>query len=600
MKKLFIFIVLLAGIAVMTGCQKDKDVVTLKAVMGQDTKAYFGNESLNLPYWDADDEVFVSGQSSSNTFSNTFGLTSPNTTFATITNVPASDVYCAIFPSSIVQSMGTPSASGTTASIYYNPHQFYQWDATNTRQRVDMPMGAVTTDETLIFKNLCSIIRLNVTNALANSEFQPTAIEHANRVDFDVKRLTITATGAYVAGFAEVTLSESGAPVINMNTPNHLSSDNVLSVYDPDGNSMGTIYKSSNDGPTSKSFDIIVPPFTSTNDFVIEVEMYTRHNNTLKALGYLEHHFDRSVSVDRNKIVQINLNVDRYKIFDYAYLESGPEFKTDLGSIINSNIQWIKFNHNPGALTGAGLTPENQWDVATPTGWVELQASNSPHKIYGYITSDPTVLEINSFGSWIYCHSNCSHMFEGFSNVQNLQWTEDVIFKTDDVTDMSYMFKGCSSLTTLPNITSFNTTNVTNMAHMFDGCSAMTGLDLSAFNTHHLIGEGMVAMFKNCSTLQTLNLSNFTTEQITDMTDLFNGCSNMMNLHINQFVISNNTTLTNMCTGLNSAHNEWNKCEIRCTNAVKNTLLSQDENGNYITGIDPTKVYFTLQGGSAK
>lgn len=232
--------------------------------------------------------------------------------------------------------------------------------------------------------------------------------------------------------------------------------------------------------------------------------------------------------------------------------------------------------------------------------WVELQADYSPHKIYGYITSDPTVLEINSFGSWIYCHSNCSHMFQNFSAFTNLQWTETVIFKTDDVTDMSYMFAGCSKMTTLPNITSFNTTNVTNMAHMFDSCSAMGQLDLSAFNTHHLRGDGMVAMFKNCSSLQTLNLSNFTTEQITDMSELFRGCSNMTELNINRFVISNNTTLTNMCKDLNSAHTEWNKCAISCTDTVRSTLLSLDANNNYITGIDPTKVSFPLQEESAK
>ena len=46
MKKLFLFFALLAGIAVMTGYQKDQDVVTLKAVIEQDTKAYFGDDYL--------------------------------------------------------------------------------------------------------------------------------------------------------------------------------------------------------------------------------------------------------------------------------------------------------------------------------------------------------------------------------------------------------------------------------------------------------------------------------------------------------------------------------------------------------------------------
>jgi hypothetical protein len=81
MKKSFLFFALLASIAVMTGCQKDQDVVTLKAVIDQDTKAYFGTNALNVPYWDSDDQVYVNGSS--------YGLdaTSVSTTFATISNV---------------------------------------------------------------------------------------------------------------------------------------------------------------------------------------------------------------------------------------------------------------------------------------------------------------------------------------------------------------------------------------------------------------------------------------------------------------------------------------------------------------------------------
>ena len=48
MKKLFFFCALLAGIAVMNGCQKDQDVVTLKAVVDQNTKAYFGGADANV------------------------------------------------------------------------------------------------------------------------------------------------------------------------------------------------------------------------------------------------------------------------------------------------------------------------------------------------------------------------------------------------------------------------------------------------------------------------------------------------------------------------------------------------------------------------
>ena len=42
-------------------------------------------------------------------------------------------------------------------------------------------------------------------------------------------------------------------------------------------------------------------------------------------------------------------------------------------------------------------------------------------------------------------------------------------FNTNNVTDMSVMFSGCSSLKEL-NLNNFNTNNVTNMSYMFGGC----------------------------------------------------------------------------------------------------------------------------------
>lgn len=59
MKKLSLLFALLAGIAVMTGCKKDQTVVTLEAVIDQNTKAYFGTPV--RPYWDTDDQVCIMG-----------------------------------------------------------------------------------------------------------------------------------------------------------------------------------------------------------------------------------------------------------------------------------------------------------------------------------------------------------------------------------------------------------------------------------------------------------------------------------------------------------------------------------------------------------
>ena len=617
MKKLFLFFALLAGIAVMTGCKKDQDGITLKAVFDQETKAYFGNDNRDLPYWDSDDQVNVNGTS--------YGLDarSVSTTFATITGVPTSEVYCAIYPANALEpgSMGTPNLTATKATIKFDPHQQYIWE--NNRQRVNMPMGAVTTDDdkTLIFKNLCSILRLKVSNNLGT--------------DIVVKKLTVTSFGGYISGLFDVSLSYSSdnrstnVPEINPSSLNNDSEDNTLTLHVPN-KTVST---------TDEYFDIVVPPF-SARYLLLEAELLDANG---KFLGYTSdtvavvpegwtrtpgrsiiEDISGRVSVDRNKIITVGLNVNnvnRVIKYDYGYLVPGPEFNRRIRTLIGdrTDITYLKFNRQPGDIVEKHLYCNEgvvdttiggvHYDTVNnhPAGWVEVQTPDSPHKIWAYI--DGNTVTINSWAHFIYANTNSSEMFENLSTIRSIQWntSREFGFQTEDVTDMSNMFKGCTNLsqiTSVPvgegetyEVLYFNTTNVTNMAHMFDGCSTLTNLRLS-FNTHNVKGAGMVAMFKNCSGLQSLDISSFTTARVTNMTELFNGCAKMKDLNIynRQFVISD--TLTNMCTGLASSNtiSQWDRCAIRCYGDVKDALLSQDENTNYITGIDRLKVYFPVQG----
>lgn len=77
-----------------------------------------------------------------------------------------------------------------------------------------------------------------------------------------------------------------------------------------------------------------------------------------------------------------------------------------------------------------------------------------------------------------------SNMFYGCSNMRSL--TFQGTFNTSNVTDMSGMFFGCASLTTL-NLSPFNTTKVTNMGIMFSGCSLLASVTFgSLFSTSAL------------------------------------------------------------------------------------------------------------------
>lgn len=593
MKKLFLLFALLAGIAVMTGCKKDQDVVTLQAVVDQDTKAYFGNSDRTLPYWDEGDEVNVNGTDKPLTFpGNTI------TTIATIAGVDASDYYCAIYPASVVKKMGNPGAT-TTATIYFDPHQQYIWE--NNRQRVNMPMGAVTSndDKTLIFKNLCSILRLKVKNTLATNIL--------------VKKLTVTSFGGYISGQFDVTLSASGDPMINASSLNSTEEDNTLTVYVPNKEITRT---TDPENPIFVDFDIVVPPFNAEY-LILEAELlntdgsflgYTSDTVAMASATFTpgpghsitdEGATTGPVSVPVNKIVTLQFGVNNVTDvikYDYGYLVRGPLFNQRIRALIGdrTDITTISFNREEGVLVGThhlyywdgtcGTTDYQNVYYDTvgnhPAGWVEVQTSDSPHKIWAYI--DGTTVKINSWAHFIYANTDSDSMFADLPTISNIQWntTRDYGFQTEDVTDMSYMFAGDTSLTTITSVYDenntqdlyFNTTNVTNMAHMFDSCIHLQNLKLS-FNTHNVNGARMVAMFKDCPKLGHLDISSFTTDRITDMTKLFYNCGKMADLNISHFNTANVVTKTDMCTGLHNI-NSNGTTTITCKQSVKEFLLN--------------------------
>ena len=80
---------------------------------------------------------------------------------------------------------------------------------------------------------------------------------------------------------------------------------------------------------------------------------------------------------------------------------------------------------------------------------------------------------------------------------------------TSNVTDMSGMFKDCSSLTNL-DVSGFDTSKVTGMSSMFQNCHSLTSLDVSSFDTSKVNSYySFASMFYGCSSLKTLDLSNF-------------------------------------------------------------------------------------------
>ena len=169
--------------------------------------------------------------------------------------------------------------------------------------------------------------------------------------------------------------------------------------------------------------------------------------------------------------------------------------------------------------------------------------------------------------------TNMSSMFNGCSSLTTVS-----AFDTSNVTNMSSMFNRCSSLTTVP---SFDTSNVTNMDEMFNECSSLT--TVPAFDTSNVIGmrymfneclslttvpafntsnvTNMSSMFRRCSSLTTV--SAFDTSNVTNMSSMFYGCSSLTTVpELDMFKVSSAPTMFGNCASLTNCFLRNIKCNL--------------------------------------
>ena len=145
-----------------------------------------------------------------------------------------------------------------------------------------------------------------------------------------------------------------------------------------------------------------------------------------------------------------------------------------------------------------------------------------------------------------------------FNNLSNLTTFENMSnLETSLVTDMQYMFAGCTSLTSI-DVSHFDTRNVTDMSHMFAGAyfrilgasskyyytGKISTLDLSNFDTSNV--TDMSYMFAYQVSLESLTLKNFDTSNVTNMAYMFSYCPSLQNLDLSGFDTSKVTSMAGM------------------------------------------------------
>ena len=193
-------------------------------------------------------------------------------------------------------------------------------------------------------------------------------------------------------------------------------------------------------------------------------------------------------------------------------------FKKNVGETLPSNSAWVEdkmtvatINKNLGKGSIVHIVFDKSFSTYTPT---------SLYKFFANLTKLKTITGLEYLNTEKV--TNMSYMFFNCSSLTSLDVTH---FNTAKVTNMNRLFAYCSSLTSL-DVTHFNTAKVTNMNSMFESCSSLTSLDVTYFNTANV--TGMNNMFYSCSALTTIYASdNFVTDKVEYSYNMFYDCTSL-------------------------------------------------------------------------
>ena len=213
-------------------------------------------------------------------------------------------------------------------------------------------------------------------------------------------------------------------------------------------------------------------------------------------------------------------------------------FKKNVGETLPSNSAWVEdkqtvadINKNLGNGTIVHIVFDKSFRTYTPT---------SLCRFFYNLTKLKTITGLEYLNTWNV--TDMGYMFYGCSALTSLDVTH---FNTAKVTNMSYMFSSCVALTSL-DVTKFNTANVTNMSGMFYSCKTLTSLDVSKFNTVNV--TNMLQMFSGCSKLTSLDVSKFNTVNVTNMKNMFSMCK-LTSLDVTNFNTEKVTSMSVMFSG---------------------------------------------------
>lgn len=339
----------------LSSCNKDQQKVSLKAQLSQVS----GNEKLAIDefmtYWSNGDLIFINTQPNCAVDVAATGET------ATIADVNESNSYHAIFPSDIV--LNDDISNLSSVRIELPSEQQYELDG--AKQKVKIPMGAVNNGRTLQFHNLCSLLKVTVSNS-TNAPITLSSIE-VSAMDEGVSlsgRGTATVTGSLSdkiildngeCNWVSLEFSEGDQPTIN--------------------------------NEESKNFYIVLPSFGNTSDLKdLMITIFTTNGYSSQQLSgkYLPNNRIATVNCQTQSLVKPvpeNVTIPEGAIPGVYSINASQKVFFSKGNLQFNAVLGSHAVATGGTKNGTWRFAEHQYDIcgsnnqlisSTYNGWIDL------------------------------------------------------------------------------------------------------------------------------------------------------------------------------------------------------------------------------------
>ena len=276
---LLLVAVLMLGLA---SCSKEDDGKTVRLPVAFETTNGHQKlvaDTLNVVRWNDGDIVKVNG-------------VNRKVYDGVLETVISENGYAAIYPTSSTLNGSGKSCTGGTAIVPYN--QYYS--VTDGFQRISAPMAARMDKKTgtLYFRNLYSLVRLNLINDLKN--------------DIAMDYVTLQVSGANISGSQNFSFSgpTTTAPTLNAPMGEDAMTKVTLHFYNPPYNGAHTLRS----GETISLF-LVVAPWSGDHD----VEVRVRGQESAAKLGMYSIWSIIEGGLGRSKVGQITCSLS-----DFSFL----------------------------------------------------------------------------------------------------------------------------------------------------------------------------------------------------------------------------------------------------------------------------------------